>query len=80
MITEFDKDTIVKTIISQLELRDKDFTTTELATLLSVNPKELSRLAGMGKVYGSYQYGRVWRYRKAEIMFRRSMGLNILKS
>lgn len=63
-----------------LEAKDSDYTVKELATLLQLNPHEVSRLAKAGRVHGHYTIsGRFHRFRRSEILFRRATGQDILK-
>jgi len=78
-MTDTEIETIVEKVVAKLEAKQSDFTVKELAELIVMNPEELSRLAKAGKVHGHYLKGRQHRFRKSEIIYRRGMGLNILK-
>ena len=80
MLDETDKLEIINEIKSKFTLNDNgDFRSTELARFLNVSEDRLIKNASINRVFGAYKYGAEWRFRREEILFRRAMGMNILK-
>jgi hypothetical protein len=79
-MTEQEKDTIIAEVISRIEPSavGPDFRTGDLARLIGMNPVQLSSIRE--KVHGFYRVGRCCRFRRAEILYRRAMGLDLFKS
>ena len=72
---------IVQEVLLSIESNSKepDFTTRTLGELIDMDYKDISRVAAQGRVYGQYKVGGEWRFRRGEILFRRSMGLDVFK-
>ena len=78
-MTDQEKESIVQEVLSRLSPSSEgpDYRTGELAELIGMNATELSRIRH--KVHGFYLVGTRARFRRAEINYRRSMGLNVFK-